>query len=57
MPTSFEALHEQTRPLALLDATPPPCAPRRPTHRTVAALRLVKASLIIGGSAVLLAVA
>lgn len=24
MPTSFEAMHEETRPLALLDEKPPP---------------------------------
>ena len=57
MPTSFDAMHEETRPLALLDAMPAETPLRRPAPRTVVMLRLAKASLIVGGSAVLLAVA
>lgn len=57
MPTSFDALHDQTRPLALLDAPPAQRPLRSAAPRTVVMLRLAKASLIVGGSAVLLAVA
>ena len=57
MPTSFDAMHEETRPLALLDAAPADRPLRHDGARTVVMLRLAKASLIVGGSAVLLAVA
>lgn len=56
MPSSFDAMHSETRPLALLDERIPPPPARRPS-RAIVWMRVGEVSVIVSGGLVLLGVA